>query len=93
MIANDKSGVLALYLEMIAIAQKPYRDAVDMDLAEIWPRNSWPRAGRDNQDHHNEFGRCVYHITATLVADVPSSTSNARCRIDDQNQGARLGEG
>ena len=56
MIADDASGVLARYVEMTAIAQKPYRDAVNMDLArKFGPGELLARRGRDNKDLNNEL--------------------------------------
>jgi hypothetical protein len=56
MVADDASGVLARYLEMTAMAQKPYRDAANMDRArKFGPGELLARKGRDNRDLTNEL--------------------------------------
>jgi hypothetical protein len=56
LIADDTSGMLARYLEMTAIAQKPYRDAVNMERAQKFgPGELLARKGRDNKDLYNEL--------------------------------------
>jgi hypothetical protein len=63
LVADDTSGMLARYLEMTAMAQKPYRDAANMDLAmKFGPGELLARKGRDNQDLYNELVElCVAH--------------------------------
>ena len=54
--ADDTSGVVARYLEMADIAQKPYRDAHNMDLAmKLGPGELLARPGRSNKDLYNEL--------------------------------------
>ena len=66
MIADDSSGALARYLEIFAIAQKPYRDAVNMDLArEFGPGELLARAGKDNRDLYNELADLCVTQSAT----------------------------
>jgi hypothetical protein len=56
LIADDTSGALARYLEMTAMAQKPYRDAANMELArKFGPGELLARKGRDNKDLTNEL--------------------------------------
>jgi len=61
MLENDKTGVLARYLEITAMAKEPFRDATDMKLAKKFgPGELLARPGKDNMDLYNELvGLCV----------------------------------
>ena len=67
MIADDKSGTLSRYLELVAIAQKPYRDAANMDLAKKFgPGELLARPGKANSDLYNELVALCVAQSATL---------------------------
>ncbi len=54
--ANDMSGALARYREMTAMAQKPYRDAMKMDVAmKFGPGELLARPGKNNRDLYDEL--------------------------------------
>jgi hypothetical protein len=56
MVAGDKSGKLARYLEMFAMAQKPFADAADMKTAmKFGPGELLARPGKDKTDLYNEL--------------------------------------
>jgi hypothetical protein len=61
MVAADKSGKLARYLEMFAMAQKPFADAADMKTAmKFGPGELLARPGKDKTDLYNELAElCV----------------------------------
>lgn len=61
MVANDKSGALARYVEITALAQKPFRDAADMKAAtKFGPGELMARPGKDRRDLQNELAKlCV----------------------------------
>jgi hypothetical protein len=56
MVANDKSGVLARYVEIKSMAQQPFRDATDMKIAiKFGPGELLARPGKDNLDLYAEL--------------------------------------
>jgi len=56
MVAADKSGKLARYLEMSAMAQKPFADAHDIKIAmRFGPGELLARPGKDKSDLYNEL--------------------------------------
>jgi hypothetical protein len=56
MVANDKSGALARYLEMFLMAKKPFNDATDMTIAvKFGPGELLARPGKNNRDLYEEF--------------------------------------
>ena len=61
MVANDRSGVLARYEKITALAQLAFREATDMKVAtKFGPGELLARPGKDNMDLHNELvGLCV----------------------------------
>lgn len=67
MVANDTSGTLARYLELVLIAQKPLHDAIDMVRAERFgPGELLARPGKDRWDLRDELAEiCVGYPAAT----------------------------
>jgi hypothetical protein len=61
MVANDKSGELTRYVEMTALAQKPFRDAADMKVArKFGPGELMARPGKGQRDLQEELAKlCV----------------------------------
>lgn len=56
MVANDKSGKLARYLEMFEMAQKPFADAHDIKIGmKFGPGELLARPGKDKSDLYNEL--------------------------------------
>src|SRR5262249_4250876 len=56
MLAGDKTGSIARYREMSAMAMKPYRDAFKMDVVmKMGPGEMLARPGKDNRDFYNEL--------------------------------------
>ena len=56
MVAADKSGKLARYLEMFEMAQKPFADAHDIKIAmKFGPGELLARPGKDKSDLYNEL--------------------------------------
>jgi hypothetical protein len=56
MVANDKTGTLVRYLELVAMADKPLRDAINMDIAmKTGPGEFLAPPGKDRSDLQNEL--------------------------------------
>jgi hypothetical protein len=68
MVANDKSGALARYVEITGLAQKPFADAADMNLArKFGPGQLMARPRKDQWDLQDELAKLCVAPAATRL--------------------------